>query len=75
MNFSNTLLVLVNGEGHRDQLEEVKPNSISESNAQTLTKVQQLLNRPGAVYLVECGENKSNNPVHQNELGLSEFPA
>jgi len=46
-------LVLVNGEGHRDQLEEVKPNSISESNAQTLTKVQQLLNRPGAVYLVE----------------------
>jgi len=53
VNFSNTLLVLVNGEGHRDQLEEVKPNSISESNAQTLTKVQQLLNRPGAVYLVE----------------------
>jgi hypothetical protein len=46
-------LVLGVGEGHRDQLEEVKPNSISESNAQTLTKVQQLLNRPGAVYLVE----------------------
>ena len=47
-------LVLAIGEGHRDQLEEVKPNSISESNAQMLTKLQQLLNRPDSVvYLVE----------------------
>ena len=47
-------LVLVIGEGHRDELEEVKPNPISESNAQMLNKLQQLLNRPdSAVYLVE----------------------
>jgi hypothetical protein len=47
-------LVLVIGEEHRDQLEQVKPNSISESNAQMLTKLEQLLNRPeSAVYLVE----------------------
>jgi hypothetical protein len=47
-------LVLVIGEEHRDQLEQVKPNPISESNAQMLTKLEQLLNRPdSAVYLVE----------------------
>jgi hypothetical protein len=47
-------LVLVIGEEHRDQLEQVKPNPISESNAQMLTRLEQLLNRPdSAVYLVE----------------------
>ena len=47
-------LVSVVGEEHRDELKEVKPNSISESDAQMLTKVQQLLTRPDStVYLVE----------------------
>jgi hypothetical protein len=47
-------LVLVIGEGHADEVKDVKPNSISESQAQNLRKVQQLLNRPdGAVFLVE----------------------
>jgi hypothetical protein len=47
-------LVLVIGEEHRAQLEQVKPNPISASNAQMLTKLEQLLNRPdSAVYLVE----------------------
>jgi hypothetical protein len=50
-------LALVIGEGHADVVKEVKPNSISESGAQKLTKVQQLLTRPdSAVYLVEWGE-------------------
>jgi hypothetical protein len=53
-------LVLVIGEGHADEVKDVKPNSISESQAQNLRKVQQLLNRPdGAVFLVESGEIKS----------------
>ena len=47
-------LVLVIGEGHVDEVKDVKPNSMSESQAQNLRKVQQLLNRPdGAVFLVE----------------------
>jgi len=47
-------LALVIGEGHADVVKEVKPNSISESGAKKLTKVQQLLTRPdSAVYLVE----------------------
>jgi hypothetical protein len=47
-------LALVIGEGHADVVKEVKPNSISESGAQKLAKVQQLLTRPdSAVYLVE----------------------
>jgi hypothetical protein len=33
-------LALVIGEGHADVVKEVKPNSISESGAQKLTKVQ-----------------------------------
>jgi hypothetical protein len=47
-------LALVIGEGHGEEVKEVKPNAISEAAAQNLKKVQQLLNRPGsAVYLVE----------------------
>jgi hypothetical protein len=47
-------LALVIGEGHDAEVKDLKPNSISESDAQMLTKVQQLLNRPdSAVYLVE----------------------
>ena len=47
-------LVLVIGEGHADEVKDVKPSSISESGAQNLKKVQQLLDRPdGAVFLVE----------------------
>ena len=47
-------LASVIGKGHDDEVKEIKPNSISESSAQMLTKVQQLLTRPdSAVYLVE----------------------
>ena len=47
-------LASVIGKGHADEVKELKPNSISESGAQKLTKVQQLLARPdSAVYLVE----------------------
>ena len=47
-------LVSVIGEEHDDELKGVKPNPISESDAQRLTKVQQLLTRPeSSVYLVE----------------------
>ena len=42
------------GEGNADQLKDVKPNPISESEAKNLTKVQELLKRPDSVvYLVE----------------------
>ena len=47
-------LALVIGEGHADVVKEVKPNSISESGAQMLKRVQELLTRPDCtVYLVE----------------------
>ena len=49
-------LMLAIGEGHDDEVRDVKPNPISESDLQSLNlkKVQQLLNRPDcAVYLVE----------------------
>jgi hypothetical protein len=49
-------LVLAIGEGHDDEVRDVKPNPISESDLQSLNlkKVQQLLNRPDCtVYLVE----------------------
>ena len=47
-------LALVIGEGHDDVVRGLKPNPISESDAQRLAKVQQLLTRPdSAVYLVE----------------------
>ena len=47
-------LALVIGEGHDDVVRGLKPNPISESDAQRLTKVQQLLTRPdSAVYLIE----------------------
>jgi hypothetical protein len=47
-------LVSVIGEEHDDELKDVKPNPISESDAQRFTKVQQLLTRPeSTVYLVE----------------------
>lgn len=46
-------LALVIGEGHEDVVKELKPNSISESAVQKLTRVQQLLTRPdSSVYLV-----------------------
>ena len=47
-------LTLVIGEGHEDVVKELRPNSISESAAQKLTRVQQLLTRAdSSVYLVE----------------------
>jgi hypothetical protein len=47
-------LALVIGEGHDDVVRGLKPNPISEFEAQRLTKLQQLLTRPDtAVYLVE----------------------
>ena len=47
-------LALVIGEGHDDVVRGLKPSPISESHAQRLTKVQQLLTRPDSVvYLVE----------------------
>ena len=47
-------LALVIGEGHDDVVRGLKPNPISESDAQRLAKVQQLLTRPDSVvYLVE----------------------
>jgi hypothetical protein len=39
-------LIEVIGEGHEDVVKELKPNSISESDAQMLTRVQQLLTGP-----------------------------
>jgi hypothetical protein len=47
-------LASVIGEGNEDVVKEIKPNSISESDAQMLTRVQQLLTRlDSSVYLVE----------------------
>jgi hypothetical protein len=47
-------LALVIGEGHDDVVKGIKPNPISELEAQRLTKVQQVLTRPDtAVYLIE----------------------
>ena len=47
-------LALVIGEGHADVVKELKPNPISESGAQMLKRVEELLTRPdSAVYLVE----------------------
>jgi hypothetical protein len=47
-------LALVVGEGHDDVVRGLKPSPISESHAQRLTKVQQLLTRPNSVvYLIE----------------------
>lgn len=46
-------LAMVIGEGHEDA-KELKPNSISESGAQMLTKVQQLLTRPDSrIHLIK----------------------
>ena len=51
MEIAKECLALVIGEGHEDDAKELKPNSINESGAQMLTKVQQLLTRPdSAVY-------------------------
>ena len=47
-------LASVIGQGHDDEVKEQKPNPISESSAQMLKKLEQLLTRPdSAVYLVE----------------------
>jgi hypothetical protein len=47
-------LASVIGKGHDDEVKEQKPNPISESSAQMLKKLEQLLTRPSsAVYLVE----------------------
>ena len=47
-------LVSVIGKGHDDEVKEQKPNPISESSAQMLKKLEQLLTRPDSVvYLVE----------------------
>jgi hypothetical protein len=47
-------LVSAIGEGHADELKDVSPNPISESEAKNLTKVQELLRGPDSVvYLVE----------------------
>jgi hypothetical protein len=42
-------LVLAIGQQHSDELKDVKPNPISESEAKNLTKVQELLRRPDSV--------------------------
>jgi hypothetical protein len=47
-------LASVIGKGHDDEVRDLKPNPISESNAKMLKKVEELLTRPdSAVYLVE----------------------
>jgi hypothetical protein len=47
-------LASVIGKGHDDEVRDLKPNPISESNAQMLKKLEELLTRPdSAVYLVE----------------------
>lgn len=47
-------LALAIGEGHEGEVKDLKPDSINESRAQMLKKVQQLLIRPDSVvYLVE----------------------
>ena len=47
-------LASVIGGGHEDVVKELRPNSISESAAHKLTRVQQLLTRAdSSVYLVE----------------------
>ena len=47
-------LALAIGEGHEGEVKDLKPDSINESRAQILKKVQQLLTRPDSVvYLVE----------------------
>ena len=47
-------LTLAIGEGHEGEVRDLKPDSINESRAQKLKKVQQLLTRPDSiVYLVE----------------------
>jgi hypothetical protein len=47
-------LASVIGKGHDDEVKELKPNPITESSAQMLKKLEQLLTRPdSAVYLVE----------------------
>jgi hypothetical protein len=47
-------LASVIGKGHDDEVKDLKPNPISESNAQMLKKVEELLTRPDStVYLVE----------------------
>jgi hypothetical protein len=48
------VLVTVIGQGRGDLVKELKPNAISEADAQRLTKVQQLSTRPDCtVFLVE----------------------
>ena len=47
-------LASVIGKGHDDEVRNLKPSPISESNAQMLKKLEKLLTRPdSAVYLVE----------------------
>ena len=47
-------LAIAIGEGHEGEVKDLKPDSINESRAQILKKVQQLLTRPDSVvYLVE----------------------
>ena len=47
-------LTSVIGKGHDDVVKELKPNSISDSIVQKLTRVQKLLTHPDScVYLVE----------------------
>jgi hypothetical protein len=53
-NIAKEVLVTVVGQGRGDLVKELKPNAISEADAQRLTKVQQLLTRPDCtVFLVE----------------------
>jgi hypothetical protein len=53
-NIAKDCLVSAIGEGHADELKDVSPNPISESQAKNLTKVQELLRRSDSVvYLVE----------------------
>ena len=51
---AKTCLALVIGEGHEDEVKDLKPKLIDASSAQMLKKVQPLLTRPDSVvYLVE----------------------
>jgi hypothetical protein len=47
-------MITVIGQAHEDMVKKLKPNPITGSDAQSLTKVQQLLSGPDcAVFLVE----------------------
>jgi hypothetical protein len=60
-------LSFVIGEGHEDVVKELKPNSISESGGQMLTKVQQLLTRPIAPSILS-NEASPESLIHLTKI-------